>query len=482
MVTRSLGMVSTLILVRLLTPADFGLIALGTGFSAAIAAFTSAGIEDAVLREITLDHDLFNTGFTLAVSRAMLTGLVIAALAVPASHFFHDDRLAWIIFALSAATMIDGFENIAIIEFRRNFAFHKEFILWIMPRLISVMLTIGFAAMFHTYWALVIGIISQRVMRTGFSYWMHPFRPRFRLTVWRRLIGYSLWNWALSLVQQVRERSESVFVGRLLGTTSVGVFSVAFELAVLPMTELIEPLCRTSFSGFVECRHSNISPVPVYLRIVAIAALLTIPAGVGISLVADPMIKLVFGSSWTSAVSVVQLTSLAYAFGVLTSISWVLFQVYGLMYLTARILVTSVTLRLILLTLLVPRLGLVGAAIAVAVAVVLEQLLFVVMTCRHFKVSPWALLERLWRILAATGAMAGVLAWAGLGWHATAALTAGDLTRELVLAITVGIAVYTLALLGLWLTSGRPAGAEADALALLVRLRDRLFGRRLQSS
>src|SRR6516165_9983240 len=91
--TRLLGMISTLTLVRLLLPTDFGLVALSTSFQQSIEAFALLGVEDAVVREKAPTRDIYDTGFTVNVLRSLATAAVILLLAVPAGHFFAEARL-----------------------------------------------------------------------------------------------------------------------------------------------------------------------------------------------------------------------------------------------------------------------------------------------------------------------------------------------------------------------------------------------------
>src|SRR3954470_25078762 len=89
MATRNLGLLSTLILVRLLEPSDFGLVALATGFISAIDALSAIGVDDALVRMPALNRDIYNTGFSLNLMRGLLTALLIAAIAWPIADFFN---------------------------------------------------------------------------------------------------------------------------------------------------------------------------------------------------------------------------------------------------------------------------------------------------------------------------------------------------------------------------------------------------------
>src|SRR5580692_3988832 len=156
MATRLLGVISTLTLVRLLLPSDFGLVALSASFAQSIEAFSVLGVEDAVVRERAPTRDVYDTGFTINVLRSVTTAVIILALAVPAGSFFAEPRLTNILAALAAGTLLDGFTNIGIVDFRRDFAFGKEFQLWILPRLIAIIATLATAFLWRSYWALVV--------------------------------------------------------------------------------------------------------------------------------------------------------------------------------------------------------------------------------------------------------------------------------------------------------------------------------------
>src|SRR5258707_9108035 len=134
MVTRLLGLISTLVLARILVPADFGLVALATASSDAVEALSVLGLDDALVRDKESSRALNDTAFSLMAARGVLNAALIAVLAYPASVWLVEPRLVPILLVLSALTLIAGFENIGIVEFRRNLQFQKAFKLLFPPR------------------------------------------------------------------------------------------------------------------------------------------------------------------------------------------------------------------------------------------------------------------------------------------------------------------------------------------------------------
>jgi lipopolysaccharide exporter len=468
-VTRLFGLVSTLALTRLLVPADFGLVAIAASFVGALDALSQVGVEDALIRAASADAATYSTAFTMNVIRGVATGLLVAVTAVPLSQFFGDPRLANVLFALAVAIACEGATNIGAVDFRRDFAFHKEFVLIMLPRLAGSVVAVSVGVIFHSYWALVAGMLTTRALKIIASYTMHPFRPFITLKAWRALVGYSLWTWAISIAFLLRDRSDSLVIGRLLGPGPVGTFSLGVEIATLPVTEFAEPLNRACFPTFSAARRIDASPAEAYLRVIGSSTLLMLPAGIGVSLVAAPLVRLAFGPQWLAAIPVVQVIGIAAALSAFGNTSMVLLGAHAVLGAIFRMVTVGMAVRVALLVVLVGKFGLLGGAIASAIGIATEQVLVTGAALRHFKVKRASFIALVWRPACATAVMAAVLIQSGFA-SAHAATRSGRLGMELGTTTLVGAAIYVAALGLIWLAAGRPAGAEADALGLLGRL------------
>ena len=208
--------------------------------------------------------------------------------------------------------------------------------------------------------------------------------------------------------------------------------------------------------------------------------LLTFPIAIGISLLADPLVRLAFGAQWVEAIPVIQITAMFCATTVFGQISYNLFSAHAMLQMMFQITVVTGMLRVLLLVILVPRLGTLGAVFAAGIPMLGEYTWFVALTLRRFGFGLPALLVRVWRPLAATGAMAASLRFLGLGWVQSTGQPV-SLALQIAGAAVLGAAIYVACLAGLWLALGKPGGAETDLLALANRslprrLRDLLPG------
>ena len=467
MLNRTLGLVSTLILVRLLEPTDFGLVAIATGFVTSVDALSAIGVQDALIREKERSRDLYDTGFGLSIIRGLITATLIGLLALPLAGFFSEPRLTVVMLVLAAGTIITSFENIGTVDFRRELKFHKEFNIQMVSRLVATATTIVTAVIFHSYWALVAGILAGRGIRLLQSYTMSSYRPRFALRAWRRIIGFSLWTWGFSLVIQARERADSLVLGHIFGTTSVGLFAVGSELGSLPTTEIVEPLNRAMFSGFVAGHHSEEGPAAMFLAATGLGLLITMPTGFGISMIAEPMVRLTLGAPWISAVPIIEIMAIASTVTVFSYVSAALLNAIGLPRLTFSLVAFSAAMRFPLMLILVQVMGLPGAAMAIAISSGIDQVLFMWFTLPRIGITPTRLLFGFWRTIVATAAMIAALEILGMAWTPTTAAGVDGLILDLTTRIAIGASTFAMVIIVTWLAAGRPDGPERVILGAL---------------
>lgn len=465
--TRNIGLISTLILVRLLDPTDFGLIALATGFISAAEAVSSVGVADALIRERNPDRAMYDTAFTLSVLRGVLTAALILGFAVPVASFFSEDRLVPIMLALSVGMLVISVENIGIIDFRRDLAFHKEFQLQVWSRLASVATTITMAFILRNYWALIAGALVGRVIRVILSYAMSPYRPRFTLVAWRRLAGFSLWTWGVAVMIQARDRSDHAIVGRILGTDAVGTYAVGHEVGTMTTTELVEPVNRALFSGFASLQDTAQKPSVMYLGAVGVSAAIVVPAGVGISMIADPLVHLILGAQWTGVIGVIEVISVASTVSLLTSIGTAYLTATGGVHMTFWLLVQSFVVRVPLMIACITQWGLVGAAVGAGLSLVIDQCFGLWAVLPRIGIRIGQLAAALWRPVTASAGMAGALLLGGMAWRHATDLTTMGLILDLATRSMAGAATYLSVLAALWFLSGRPDGAERHILTMI---------------
>ena len=250
---------------------------------------------------------LFDTAFTLQLGRAVVTTCVVAGIAPFAAEWFAEPRLEWILVVLAGCTLVGGFENIAIVEYRRAMRFSVQFKLLSLPRLVQVACTVTAAVLLQSYWALMIGIGVSRMLRTMLTYWVHPYRPRLRLAGWQELWGFSVWTWAASTVAVMWDRAETFVLGPWLGTANFGLYLISLEMATLPTSELVDPTADALFAGFAAAQTQG-QPSTQHAPLVAATLMMAVtPLAIIISAEASDIVAVLLGPKWTQAAPLISI-------------------------------------------------------------------------------------------------------------------------------------------------------------------------------
>ena len=299
--TRFAGLGSTLVLARLLVPADFGLLAMASTFSAAVEALSVLGIQDALVRNPERSRDLYDTAFTIQAGRAVLTGGIVALGASWAAQWFAEPRLEPILLVLAGLSVLGGLENIGIVEFRRDLRFSMQFRLLALPRLLQISTTILFAWMLHSYWALLAGAAAARLGRVAMTYVVHPYRPRLAIGRWRDLVGFTFWTWAAAIVALAWNRIDPFILGPLFGPAELAVYLLAAELALLPVSELLTPAVDALFPAFAAAQAQGTDSLQTAPKVAVALIMIFAPMAIVLSAASGDVVTVLLGAQWQAA-------------------------------------------------------------------------------------------------------------------------------------------------------------------------------------
>lgn len=475
MVDRVIGFVSITILARLLTPASFGIVAVAGTVVSAAQLFTQFGFDWALVRyREPSAHDL-NAAWTLRVLLGMGVFLALSLTAPWAATFYHQKALEKVLVVLGFASFVSSLENIGTVYFRRDFQFHKEFLLRTVTRVIGFITTVTTAIMLRSYWALVVGIVATRSATAVMSYLIHPYRPRLGLKGSKELFGFSSWLLIENIAEYCRERFSELYLGRVFGPTATGLFSVAGEISIVPLTEIASPANRVAFSKYSEDVRANRRLNNSYLSIASLIWLVALPIAAGTVAVAPEIVALLLGPRWSGAEPVLRVLALGMTFTVMAANTHYVYWALGHSRLVAVLSIISGAMIVPLTFVGAHFDGYVGVAWAFAIqsAFILPVNFFFLR--RIAGISFIDLWRRVWRVTVGAAVMATTLSMLFPEHLRNGFLEAlGHLTLE----VAAGGMIYVVFVLGAWRLSGRPQGPEATAIQLLRQwLTRRLQGR-----
>ncbi|TAY18245.1 lipopolysaccharide biosynthesis protein [Rhizobium leguminosarum] len=467
-IVNGLSTLSTFILAWYLGPSDFGLVAIATTVLVILSSVTELSLTQALIRHEAPSEVHFSAVWTLSTIRGAILGLLLAAIAYPMADIYQEPRLVGVMMALSLSLLMSGLANPRRVMLQRDLIFWQDFVLNVSQKLVGFLVTVIIAVMYRSYWALVLGTLAYQLTNIVVSYTVLPFKPRITLKHVRELFSFSLWLTAGQIVNTLNWRFEYLLIGKLLGAAPLGHYTVGNTLSTMPTREATAPLTQTIYPGFASVRNDTVRLTAAYQRAQALLAALALPAGIGVAVVADPLIRLALGEKWVPVIVIVQ--SLASVFALQTLGSLV--QPLGMAKGQTRLLFIRDTQMLVVrMPIIVMGLllwGLPGVIYARILTGLFSTAVNMLLVKRLIGLPVWTQLSANLRALFSVALMAAGVSGASLLIGA-----AGDkptLAIHLVVLVLIGAAIYVGSSIIMWIAMKKPLGPETEVQRVVGKL------------
>lgn len=472
---RGLGLVSMILLARLLVPEDFGLVALASMLVAFIEVASQFRFDIYIIRAKDPERTVYDTVWTLSILRGLAMAGILILIAAPAASLLDEPRLELIIYVIAPLLVLDGFRNVAVVDFQKYFDFSKDFSFLVAIKLFSFFATIVAALALRNYWALVIGLFTAGVVGLVFSFAMHPFRPRFCFSGAGKILGFSKWLVLRSILDFTINNGDIFLIGKLAGPAILGIYTVAREISTLATSELLMPIRRVMLPGFSKLDGDRVRLRDAYIGAQAVVNAIGCPVAVGIWLIADPAIRVLLGLKWLDAIPLVQVIALYGLVEIISTNSGPVFIALSRPKLVVVSQVVRVTVLLPLLFWSIREWGAIGAAWSVTAAAVVALTVTLALLQRVVDIGVVATFRASARTFAATAAMIGIVLLARSMFAETVASLPAFL--HLMVTVVLGATTYGGMHLLLWHLSGLPNGPERKILQLMPQLFRKLSGK-----
>lgn len=463
---RLIGFGSTLVLARLLTPVDFGLVAMAMVVVGLVDVLLDLGVHAALIQNKSADRHDFDTAWTLRVCQATIVAVMLAFGAPLVAQYYQDLRVTDVMRVIALSVFIGGLENIGVVMFQKDMEFDRDFRFFFIKRCLSTVVTISLAFTLRSYWALVLGSVVGRLVGVFLSYSMHAFRPRWSLSRLAGIWSFSQWNIVMNIAGYLNGRLDRLVIGRRQDAAAVGTYTLADEISSMPTTDLLAPLGRVMFPAFVDARERPEEFGRIVLLAFGIQALVGIPAGVGLALVAQDAIPLLLGDQWHGAVQLVQWLALTSVFMALVHSNHYMLLALGRIRTLAAYYCIRLVLFLGLLLLAFPTADAEGVAQVRLLVAAFGLLVMGYLAKRAFpQLQVWGMVRSAYRPIIAALVMAAAVMFLDAMVHLARSFA------MLVCKVAVGAIAYVVTVGAMWWLGGRPPGAESY---LADGLRDRL--------
>lgn len=451
---RGLGLISTLILARLLTPEDFGIVAMATVVAGLANVLFEFGVATVLIQNPAPKKQDYDTAWTLRFLQAALAGSLLIVAAPYAVGYFDEPRLEPVLWIVALATVIGGIENIGVVMFQKTLDFKRDFQFEVSRKVAQFVITLSLVFAYQSYWALVFGILLGRISGVIISYMIHSYRPRWDLSAAGEIWSFSRWILLLRIGAYVRNEVDKFIIGGRSDTFTVGSYFLASEIANIISQEILAPINRAVFPALSLLNQNPSSMKRAMHLALAAQATVTFPLALGLALVAPDLVPVLLGDQWLELVPIVQILacvglplSVRYTFssaltalrklGVISIVVW-----------------AEIVLFVTVVVVLLPDAAILDMArIKVALSAIVSIILLIYAAVLGLT-STYALANAFWR---PTGAVAGMTA----GLVALQPYLSGTHGVDLIVQVIVGATIYVSLITAFWVLAGRPEGIEA---------------------
>jgi PST family polysaccharide transporter len=305
--------VSTIVLARLLTPTDFGLVAMVTAVTVIASGFADLGLTEATIQRKDITHRQVSTLFWINVGMGLFLTLLTAAMAPLLAKFYREPKLFGITLVASVSFLIGGLRGQHNALLKRQMRFKSVAIRDIISSLLGVIVAVAVALKGGGYWAILAMPLTVNFSQLVLSCLMVRWKPGLPHldSPTRSILGFG-GNVALSYVifNWVRN-ADNILIGRYWGAGPLGLYSRAFNLLTLAISQITAPTCSVAIPTLSRIQSEPELFARYYLKIMNLIAWIITSLFGFLFVAATPVIVLVLGPKWRDAAPVFQILSIS---------------------------------------------------------------------------------------------------------------------------------------------------------------------------
>ena len=298
LIQRSLGIISMIILARLLTPEDFGMVAIATLFVFLFQVISETGSKPWVIQKEKLTHDEVNSAWTfnLWIKTAIW---VLFLMCIPwISAYYDNPNLNPVLFTVSWMLPLSALSNPGLWLDQKAIHYLPLLRLSIAVRLFTFVIVLIVAWLTRSYWALIIGLLATELLQSAGSYWVNPYRPKIRSKNMSPVWQFARWNLPKSIVGYLRSETDIVIISSYYTPAILGGYNMMKNLSTLPTREIITPVTEPLYASFAEVKQHPQKLDEQFRLSVMIITLTALPLAALLTTLADPIVALLLGEQW----------------------------------------------------------------------------------------------------------------------------------------------------------------------------------------
>lgn len=372
--TRGLSFLKMAVLARLLTPAQFGIYGIATLVLMLLEMLTETGINIILIQSKEKIDEYIDSAWIVSIIRGIFISLCIVLSAPFIASFFNTPDAYNILLLVSIIPFLRGFINPSEVKLQKDLKFNYEF--WFRGSIFTfdAITAVIFVFLTHSVYGLVWGMIAGVLLEIMLSFILMKPIPKLhiRRNYFNEIFHKGKWVTLYGIFNYVAQQGDNIIVGRLMGASSLGIYSMAYNISILPISEITDVVSKVVFPVYAKIGGDIQRLRSAFTKSTLVIALSAIIMGAIIFLFPSQIISIILGEKWLSAVPVLKVLA---AYGVLRAIfgsaSALFLGVEKQRYVTNMTFVRFIGLAITIYP-FVKMFGLIGAGYSALISVVLE--------------------------------------------------------------------------------------------------------------
>ena len=378
-----LSMMNTLVLARLLVPADFGIIGMITVFINFLILFKDAGLSTATIQKDKISIDQISTLFWINIIISLGLSIMLLVSAPLIASFYRKPELTSVTAVLSVSFVIQGFSIQHNALLQRHLKFVTTAFNEIIAQFSSIITAIIMAYLGFGYWALVGGTLARSMVLVVLVFYFCPWIPSKmkKGTGVRNMMKFGGHLTGSYFIGYLSRNLDSLLIGRLIGAGPLGLYNRAFSLLMQPLTQVSSPLSSLSLPVLSSLKNDPPRYSSYYKQLLDILISLALPFSVYCYLEGEFLIRILLGQNWMGAVPVFKILSVGGMFVAVSSAPGLVMLSHGFSkrYFHLNIVTSSITSLALVIGVFF---GITGVAYAYTIASLIRMIPLIVYSFR----------------------------------------------------------------------------------------------------
>ncbi len=364
--TRAISYGKIAILARLLTPEQFGLFGIASLVMAFLEIITETGVNVFLIQEKGDIKGYINTAWAVSICRGAVIALFIALTSPLVASFFQNSNSTNLILLISVIPLIRAFINPAVVTLQRDLKFKSEFCLRTVIFLVETIVSITFAFYLKNASSLIYGLIAAAALEVIITQIFIKPRPRFELDFEKvkKVIKRGKWITIAGTSNYFVEHLDDTLVGRLVGTSALGIYQMAYKISLLPLTEISQVVSMVTFPVYVKIADDKQRLKSAFAKTSLATTILATAFGIFLYVSAPIVVNILLGEKWQEVTPLLKVLAIFGIFRAISSVQFTLFNSLKKQRLVATSLFIEFFALLIIIVPFITKFGTIGAAYA----------------------------------------------------------------------------------------------------------------------